>query len=455
MNLGTFKDLLSSFADDLYNDLRERRRARVIAHLDADGLSAAGIIISMLERLNVNFHLSIAKYMSESLIKKLREEPYDLYIFVDIGSGDLDLMRRLYEANKRVFIIDHHVPSYEDSKVKQLNPFLSGLDGDREISGSGTAFMLYYEMIGDHSMAPVAITGALGDLQEDNGFYGLNKEILELAKSKGLIEVKPDLKLFGGPDYPLVSSLERTVDPVLEGISGNSAGALSLVENIGIPIKVGERWTTLSDLTDEQKRDLLNELVKRAGGLERAKSLVGNVYVYLKEPKGSPLRDLNSFATILNACGRTGNGHIGALLASGRRGEVLLRAMSLLQEYRKILAQALDRASHNIRKVGTVAFIDEGLTSDTMIGTITSILSRSLRDTDILVGYAPTDDGMIKVSARLTEEGKKRSLNLDKILRLASEIVGGSGGGHQTAAGAQIPKEGKNKFENALLSYLE
>ena len=129
--------------------------------------------------------------------------------------------------------------------------------------------------------------------------------------------------------------------------------------------------------------------------------------------------------------------------------------MSLLQEYRKVLAQALDRASHSIRKVGTVAFIDEGLTSDTMIGTITSILSRSLRDTDVLVGYAPTDDGMIKVSARLTEEGKKRSLNLDKILRLASEMAGGSGGGHQTAAGAQIPREGKSRFENALLSYLE
>ena len=448
MDLGLFRDHVRSFAQDLYNSFEGT--VRLISHLDADGLSSAGILISLLRKLNVPFHLTIVKYVSESLVEGLREEPYEVYLFSDLGSGDLEVLSSL---GRRVFIVDHHRPEGDVGEIRILNPFLAGLDGDREISGAGVAFLLYYEMLDDPDMAPMAITGALGDVQEDDGFRGLNREILKLAEESGLVEVRPDLRLFGGPDYPLVASLERTVDPFIEGVSNNSAGALALVESLGIPIKVGERWTTLSDLTEEQKRDLTNELVKRMESLEKAKSLVGNVYIYLKEPKGSPLRDLSSFATILNACGRMGGGHIGALLASGLRGEILNRALELQQSYKRVLAQVLRSARPRI--VGRVAFIDEGLAEDTMIGTVTSILSKSLRDADIVVGYANTEEGMIKVSARVTGRGSSKQIDLDELLRTASKEAGGTGGGHQMAAGAQIPKERKKVFESTLLNYFD
>ncbi len=453
MNLGQFREHLKSFARDLYNSFNGGQ-VRLISHLDADGLSAAGILISLLKKLNVPFHLSIVKYLSESLIKRLQQEPYKVYLFSDLGSGGISLLSELASSGKSIFVVDHHKPSEIHSDgVRLLNPFLSGFDGDREVSGAGVSFLLYYEMLEDPSMAPMAITGALGDLQENDGFHGLNTEILELAIEEGLVEVRPDLKLFGGPDYPLVASLERTVEPFIDGISNNSAGALALVESLNIPIKVGDRWTTLSDLTEEQKRELTNELVKRVESLEKAKSLVGNIYIYLKEPKGSPLRELGSFATILNACGRMGGGHVGALLASGLRGGVLNRALELQQAYKRTLAQVLRNAEPRV--VGRVAFIDEGLAEDTMIGTITSILSKSIREADVVVGYAHTDDGMIKVSARLTGSGSGKSIDLDELLRTASREAGGTGGGHQMAAGAQIPKEGKRTFEATLLSYLE
>ncbi len=448
MDLGPLGNQVRSFAQDLYNSFEGT--VRLISHLDADGLSSAGIMISLLRSLNVPFHLTIIKYISESLIRRLEAEPYSVYIFTDLGSGDLPLISSL---GRRAFVIDHHRPEGETGQVRVLNPFLAGLDGDREVSGAGVAFLLYYEMLEDPEMAPMAITGALGDIQEEDGFRGLNAEILKLAVESGLVEVKPDLRLFGGPDYPLVASLERTVDPFIEGVSNNSAGALALVESLGIPIKVGDRWTTLSDLTEEQKRDLTNELVKRMESLEKAKSLIGNVYIYLKEPKGSPLRELGSFATILNACGRMGGGHVGALLASGLRGEILNRALELQQSYKRTLAQVIRGARPRV--VGRVAFIDEGLAEDTMIGTVASILSRSIREADVVIGYAHTDDGMIKVSARLTGRGASKKIDLDELLREASREAGGTGGGHQMAAGAQIPRERKRAFESTLLKYLE
>ncbi|MEM2604842.1 MAG: DHHA1 domain-containing protein, partial [Candidatus Korarchaeum sp.] len=310
----------------------------------------------------------------------------------------------------------------------------------------------YKEIFGEISMAPVALVGALGDVQENGGFKGINELILNWAVEGGLIEVRKDIRLFGGPDYPLVASLERTVDPFIKGVSNDSAGALGLVESAGIPIKIGEKWVTLSDLTEEQKRDLMNELVKRVGNLDKAKSLVGSIYVNLREPKGSPLRDLSSFSTLLNACGRMGKGYLGALLASGLRGEVLNRVVEVQQEYKSYLARLLSDLKPRI--VGKVAFIDEGVAQDTVIGTLTSMLSRNMRDVELIVGYAETQEGMLKVSARLTTRASQ-SLDLDDVMRRASSTVGGRGGGHRQAAGAQIPRTMKRDFEESLLSYLE
>lgn len=439
---------VKSFTEKLYSSLRDAN-VRLITHLDADGLSSAGIVVSMLRGLNVPFHLSIVNYVSESLAEKLRKDDYNVYMFLDLGSGELELLNSL---DGEVFVVDHHKPPSDAGRINLLNPFLEGVDGDQEVSSSGICFLIHRELFGDISMAPVALVGALGDLQEDGGFKGVNALVLGWAAEGGLVEVRRDIKLFGGPDYPLVASLERTVDPFIRGVSNDSAGALSLVESAGIPIKVGEKWVTLSDLTEEQKRDLMNELVKRIESLDKAKSLVGNIYVNLKEPRGSPLRDLTSFSTLLNACGRMGKGYLGALLASGVRGEVLNRVVGVQQEYRSYLSKLLGDLKPRI--VGRIAFIDEGLARDTVIGTLTSMLSRNVRDVEVIVGYAETQEDMLKVSARLTARAPQ-TLNLDEVVRRASVSVGGRGGGHKQAAGAQIPKAMKRSFEESLVSYLE
>ncbi|MCS7102570.1 MAG: DHH family phosphoesterase [Candidatus Korarchaeum sp.] len=422
---------------------------RIVSHLDADGLSSAGIMISTLKRLNVPFHLSVVKYLSESLVEELRKGNYSTYLFLDLGSGDLELLRSL---GGKVFVVDHHKPPPDTSGINLLNPFLEGIDGDQEISSSGICFLIQKELLGDISMAPIALVGALGDVQEDGGFKGLNELILNWAVERGFVEVRRDIKLFGGPDYPLVPSLERTVDPFIRGISNDSAGALSLVESAGIPIKIGEKWVTLSDLTEDQKRNIMNELVKRIGSLDKAKLLIGNIYLNLREPRGSPLRDLASFSTLLNACGRMGKGYLGALLASGIRGELLNRVVEVQQEYRSYLSKLLSDLKPRV--VGRIAFIDEGLAQDTVIGTLTSMLSRNMRDVELVVGYAETQEDVLKVSVRLTAKASQE-LDLDDVMRRASSSVGGRGGGHKQAAGAQIPKAMKRSFEESLINYLE
>jgi RecJ-like exonuclease len=48
-------------------------------------------------------------------------------------------------------------------------------------------------------------------------------------------------------------------------------------------------------------------------------------------------------------------------------------------------------------------------------------------------------EGVAKFSARTTDAAVEKGVNLGDVMRLASEKFGGKGGGHNIAAGAQVP----------------
>ena len=51
-----------------------------------------------------------------------------------------------------------------------------------------------------------------------------------------------------------------------------------------------------------------------------------------------------------------------------------------------------------------------------------------------------------KFSARTTEAAIRKGVNLGEVMRLASEAHGGKGGGHNIAAGAQVPLDKVEDF---------
>ncbi|MFA6668994.1 MAG: DHH family phosphoesterase, partial [Candidatus Methanomethylophilaceae archaeon] len=62
-----------------------------------------------------------------------------------------------------------------------------------------------------------------------------------------------------------------------------------------------------------------------------------------------------------------------------------------------------------------------------------------------IIAFADSDDG-VKVSARAEKGMAERGLNLSEIMKKASSMVGGFGGGHNVAAGATIPGDKKEEF---------
>ena len=63
-----------------------------------------------------------------------------------------------------------------------------------------------------------------------------------------------------------------------------------------------------------------------------------------------------------------------------------------------------------------------------------------------LLGFAETDKGEIKVSARTTQVLVNKGINLSAAMKHAASQVNGVGGGHSIAAGATIPKGAEEEF---------
>ena len=170
---------------------------RVISHLDADGLTSAAIMADALSSLDFSFVLTIVKQLSEEVLLELKKEKYSTYVFCDLGSGQYSLIKE-HLGDKKIFILDHHEFDEFDGRAVMVNPHMFGVDGSKEISGSGVCFLFACELDPSNKKnAHLAIIGALGDVQEDRGFTGLNKDIPNTAVENNVITVTKVLRCFG------------------------------------------------------------------------------------------------------------------------------------------------------------------------------------------------------------------------------------------------------------------
>ena len=139
----------------------------VFSHLDADGISAAGIIGKMLARLDAKFRIQVTQWINDKTVSEVLSEQPQLIVFSDLGSGYLDFVNDKL-ATFKIVILDHHqIIGEEKDNIVQVNPHVHGIDGARDISGAGVAYFVA-KAIGkvNIDLAPVAVVGALGDLQD-------------------------------------------------------------------------------------------------------------------------------------------------------------------------------------------------------------------------------------------------------------------------------------------------
>ena len=456
-------DEMTRNAAQAFKEIDKKEVIRLVSHLDADGISAASIMIKLLNNDNRRYSVSIVQQLNRAVGSQLAAEHYSCFIFTDIGSGVIkDILELLH--GKKVIVLDHH--SVEENvdfgDVVFLNPHICGIDGGKEISGAGVVFKFACAVDkGMEDIAHVAIIGAIGDLQEQNGFLRLNEEILKVAVNKGKIKVAKGLRIFGTQTKPLHKALEYCTDPFIPGVSGSESGAIQFLHQIGIDPKNGKGWKKIVHLKEEEMKKLVTGIIMKRLNEANPDDVLGNVYILPHEEEESPTRDAKEFSTLLNACGRLGRASYGIGACLGDK-KIKQQAIRSLADYKREIVNALNwynenKHSDDVMWGSGFAIINaRNNVMSTMIGTLASILSKSnlMTNNTFILSMARAEDNNTKISLRTTNN-INGVLDLRKIIEEMIQGIGNSeSGGHQNAAGAVIPSDREEFFIGAAKEIL-
>jgi RecJ-like exonuclease len=388
----------------------------VVSHIDADGISAAGIASCVLDNSGIQHDVRFVKKLDEVLVDELRRDRHELVWFTDLGGGYTDILGDL-----ECVITDHHTPdgqkheklspnrrtlfdyseSMPETDILQVNPHLVGKDGVVDLSGAGATYLVAREIDNDlRKLASLAVIGAV-----------------------------------------------YATEPQIEGLSGDYHACMSFLMNLGLNLKDGERWRTWSDLSKGECRTLISGLSKY---IDR-KHILAEVYVLPLEEPGTPLHDAKEFATLLNSCGRYGKAELAMEVCKGNRAESLQSALGLQGGHRRNLVDSMMVIKEiGIEAMENIQFVHAGdRVMDSVIGIVAGMVlgSGSVSGDKPLFAFAEADDG-IKVSGRATDSLVTKGLDLSKVMAEVTSEIGGIGGGHSIAAGATIPPGTEGEFLN-------
>jgi single-stranded-DNA-specific exonuclease len=454
-----FLDSAAQAAKTILEAVKENGIIYNFSHLDADGIAAAGIIGKTLSRLDARFRIRITQWIDEKIVGEITSGKPQLIILTDFGSGYIDLLNEKL-TDFRIIILDHHqVIGEEKANFIHVNPHLHGIDGARDISGSGVSYFVAKAVDKINiDLAPVAVVGALGDLQDkydQRKLGGMNETIVEDATNAGLLMMERDLIFFGRETRPIHRTLASTTNPFIPGISGEEDKSLAFLASLDIKPKHDDKWRALRDLSEEEKKRLCSALADYllSKGLHyEVTNLIGHVYILNREEPWTPLRDAREFAVLLNSTGRMDKPSLGVSVCMGDRGSALEGADKVLEEYRRAISKYLGWVMEKPERMKEFENIyvvyGENFINDKIVGAISSILSTSLPNPEKpLIAYANVEEeNLAKFSARTIDIMTNKGINLGEVMQVASEKCQGNGGGHNVAAGAQVPIENLATF---------
>ena len=451
---------LSYFHDKVSDCIKSSKNISVLTHLDCDGITSGSIVTKSLIRSGARCTVRTVNDFNQNLVEKMKNDSRELHIITDLGGGfakDLDT-----SLDDSWVVVDHHqIPEEEFDNERVINAWKYNIDGGTEISAGGMAYLVSQVLHKENTdLAWIAVVAALGDRQdqgEKKSFLGINLEIASTAKKNNQVEIDLDVLLVGRETRSLPDALAFTSHPFIEGLTWNRDACLSLLNSSGIKLKDGSRWRVPAELTEDEKRILLQSISKftsSKNATEIMDELVGYTYTLSGEDKRSFLRDAREFSTMLNSCGRIRKAGVGIAICMGDRTKMLGEGENILLEYRTLLRTYMNTlASERWRVVDNGRYLminAEGVVPENMAGAVSSLLGGSQKNTGkIIILRTNGDEGTIKFSSRKST-GCKSEVNLGLLMRACATKVAGLGGGHNAAAGARITKDKLDEFLDCL-----
>ena len=451
---------LSFFKDKISDCIKTGKSISVTTHIDCDGLTSGSIITKALIRAGAKCTVRTSKEFSKKIAESFKTDSRDFHIITDLAGGFANTLDETLGDNW--IVLDHHqIPEEEKDNQNVINAWSYGIDGGTEICAGGMAYLASMALDERNSdLSAIAVVSALGDRQdqgERKSFTGKNFEIVNIAKEQGLVEIDLDLLLVGRETRPLAEALAFTSQPFIEGLTWNRGACLTLLNSSGIQLKDEGRWRVPAELTEVEKRQVIESITKFTSGknaTEIMSELIGYTYTFPREDRQSFLRDGREFSTMLNSCGRINRSGVGMAICMGDRNKILREGEIILTDYRKMIREYMNVLSNErwrISESETCVMVNGvDIVPETMTGTISSLIAGSPKNSGkIVILRTNGEENTIKFSSRKSFSCKS-DINLSELMRTGAEKFDGIGGGHAAAAGAKITKDKLDEFLNYL-----
>lgn len=406
---------IESAAKDMASRLTAQEQVEILCHHDADGIAAGAIMSLALYRARIPFRLRVTSRVQSKDLPKGKNN-----LLCDLGSGLADLP-------EDTMVIDHHLPLFDGPW--HVNPRLNGIDGDRELSGAGAAYLVANAIGDNRDLAGLVLTGVIGDGQE---LAGKNQEIYLEGIGNGIIAKNRGIRL-AGRDLP--EKLAFAINPYLPGISGCDTDIATLIR------------TCTNDGEKPSLDLLLSMLILNAAEFSRPDALQ-NLYGDIYQLEREIVPDAHTMTMLIDACGKEGEGSIAAAICLRSSGD-LSAAFDIATSHRRRLISELQKTlttKQEGQPAGIYEISDKRLASD-----VADTISGSMEQTDNpVIVFARQDDGTCHLSIRATPRQDQGDLNLGTLVHALAEECGGFGGGHTTRAGAMVTSEHLNRFISEL-----
>lgn len=392
---------LESAAAAVAAQIRRQEFVEVLAHHDADGIAAAAILCHAMLRAGIRFRLRVRQEISTPDLTGDHA-----YLLCDLGAGMSDLP-------ETTMVVDHHLPLFTGEF--HANPRLAGIDGDRELSAAGTAYFVAQQLGDNRDLAGLVIPGIIGDGQE---IKGKNLEIFNEAVANQIVGPDRGLLL---PGRDMVERWYMATHPYLDSISGAEQRIADMIDT--------SRDQTKAD--EPLRLDLLVSRVVFEAAPKAAPAALERIWGDTYHLQREVIEDAHALTAVIDACGKTGNGDIGATLCL-RSSHDIERAWEIARQHRVRIVEAVKTTDPYGGIAGVYEVKDATVASD-----VADILCRDIPANCPVLVFAKTADGsQCRISAR---NPAGCTVELGPKVRAIAESCGGRGGGHNLRAGATIP----------------
>ena len=430
----------------------------ILSDSETDGVTSASIIAKAIQKKNGKPVIRVVNWLDYRLLQEIKKSGYSWIIFCNLGAGMVSKIESIF--NDQWIIIDRHFISKEESvnkNVLNINQF--SLNEDIEDSTSTISHVLASKIDSSNTdsswMAVMASLSAGLDQGEGRSLTGINKVVLDEALNSNLMKCSVELLFFGRETKPIHEAISSTIEPYIPNLTGNNDATIAILRSIGINYKnSGSQWKTLSDLSEEQNKELVELLIPYVSASENAEEvlgeIIGNVYTLNKEEEYSPLRDAREFAILIESCIKTGKYGIAIAICLGDRDKMLLDAEELMEKYKrninKCLISILNDEDIIIETTKSFIINVDVLVKEKLMSKISSILSKVKRfENKVIILKSSTADGEVIIHV-VSNIKQKSTANIGEIMFECSNQTGGIGIGSKFAGKAKIPLSKSEEF---------